>query len=56
MLQDKSGMFRAVGAVLIIWYLSSVFTESFSALDGAMSASFRAVEAAAITSREHLER
>lgn len=48
-------MFQAIGAVIIIWYLSHQFTQSFSAFDNAGKAVFEAVEAAAIASRETLK-
>ncbi len=48
-------MFRAIGVILILWYLSHLFTQSFSALDGAMTATFETLEAAAIASREEIE-
>lgn len=42
-----------MGTVLILWYLSTLFSTSFQSLDGAMSASFETLEAVAITSRAH---
>jgi len=48
-------MFQAIGTVIIIWYLSHLFTESFSAFDYAGKAVFEAVEAAAVASRDTLK-
>jgi hypothetical protein len=41
-------MFRALGVVIILWYVSSLFTNSFSAADRAFSATFHTLELAAI--------
>lgn len=48
-------MFRAVGVVIVLWYLSHQFTSSFAALDKALTATLETVEVAAETSREHLK-
>lgn len=48
-------MFRALGVVLILWYLSHAFTQSFLAFDSALSATFRTLEAAALASQEKFE-
>lgn len=40
-------MFRAIGVVIILWYLSSLFTHTFRSADSAFSATFKALEAAA---------
>ena len=40
-------MFRALGLILLIWFLSSLFASSFNAADSAMTATFEAFEAAA---------
>ncbi len=47
-------MFRAIGIVLVLWYLSHLFTSSFASLDSALSATFETMEAAAVASREQL--
>lgn len=47
-------MFRAFGAVIVLWYLSTIFSQSFRSLDDALSASFETLEATAIMSRENL--
>lgn len=47
-------MFKAIGVVIILWYLSHLFTESFASLDSAMGESFETLEVAAVISREHL--
>jgi hypothetical protein len=38
-------MFRAIGFIIVIWYLSTLFTQSFTSADRAISASFNALEA-----------
>jgi len=48
-------MFKAIGLVLLIWYLSTVFSSSFSAFDGSMTATFNTVESAAIVSQTQIE-
>lgn len=48
-------MFRAVGIILVLWYLSHQFTASFAALDEALTASLKTIEVAAETSRTQLE-
>jgi hypothetical protein len=50
-----TAMFRAIGVILILWYLSHLFSSSFSSLDGALTATFETMEAAAVASREHLD-
>ena len=45
-------MFRALGIIMIIWYLSSLFTSSFSALDKTLTASLGALEAASVASQK----
>lgn len=47
-------MFRALGVILIVWYLSTLFTASFISLDRAATATFDAVEAAALHAKETL--
>jgi len=47
-------MFKAFGVVIILWYLSTLFAQSFSAADSAISASFKTLEATAIVSQEKL--
>lgn len=54
MSQDKR-MFRAFGTVIVLWYLSTLFVQSFNSFDDALSASFETLEAAAVVSREHLK-
>lgn len=48
-------MFKAFGAVIILWYLSTLFAQSFSAADKAISASFQTLEAAALVSQKQLK-
>ncbi len=46
-------MFRAIGVVIVLWYVSSLFANSFAAADRAFSATFRTLEIAAISSEKH---
>ncbi len=48
-------MWRAIGFVIILWYASHLFTQSFAALDTAGKATFETLEAAALASRQNLE-
>lgn len=48
-------MFRAIGVVIILWYISSLFAQSFRAADVAGKATFEALEAAAIASKQTFE-
>ncbi len=48
-------MFRAIGVVIILWYVSSLFSQSFRAMDTAGKATFNALEAAAIASKENFK-
>ncbi len=47
-------MRKAIGFVIVLWALSQYFSSSFIALDSAATESFKAVEAAAITSQLQL--
>ena len=47
-------MFRAIGVVIILWYLSSLFSQSFLAIDRTLTASLGALEAAAVVSKEKI--
>ena len=49
-------MFRAIGVVIILWYLSSLFSNSFIALDRTLTASLGALETAAIVSQNQFEK
>jgi hypothetical protein len=49
-------MFRAIGVIMILWYTSSLFSQSFIALDRAMTATFGTVEVAAIASQKNFEK
>lgn len=40
-------MFKSIGMILVIWYLSSLFSASFDAADRAITATFNALEATA---------
>ncbi len=48
-------MFRAIGVILILWYLSQVFSQSFVAADSAGKATFNALQAAAIKAEQNFE-
>ena len=48
-------MFRSIGVVIVLWYLSSLFSQSFSSADSAFSASFQALESAAVASEKRFE-
>lgn len=48
-------MFRAIGFVIMLWYVSQLFSQSIAALDTAGKATFETLEAAAIVSRNHLD-
>ena len=49
-------MFRSLGTILIIWYLSTLFTGSFKALDSAVSATLSTLEVVANVSKAELVR
>jgi hypothetical protein len=49
-------MFKAIGTVIVLWYLSQLFTQSFSSADKAISASFHTLEATALVSQKKIER
>lgn len=48
-------MFRAIGVVIVLWYVSHVFVQSFYAADVAGKATFEALEAAAVSTRKNFE-
>ncbi len=48
-------MFRAIGFIFVLWYVSNLFTQSFEAADVAGKATFEALEAAAIASKQNFE-
>ena len=45
-------MFRAIGVVIVLWYLSSQFSQTFLAFVRAATATLGALEAAAIASKD----
>ncbi len=47
-------MFRAIGVVIILWYMSSLFSQTFTSADSALSASFHLLEATATVSQQRL--
>lgn len=48
-------MFRAIGVVIILYALSQFFSNSFSALDGALTETFAALQVAATVSQDELK-
>jgi len=50
--RKKNDMFRAIGVVIILWYLSSLFSQTFLALDRTATATLSALEAAAVASEK----
>ncbi len=51
----KKRMFKAIGTIMILWYLSHLFVHSFVSLDSALSETFITMEAAAVSARTQLE-
>lgn len=47
-------MFRAIGVVIVLWYLTSLFSNTLHALDRAAVATLGAVEESANVSKEHI--
>jgi len=45
-------MFKAIGVVIILWYISSLFSQTFSSMDSAFSATFHTIEVAAVASEK----
>jgi len=48
----QTSMFRAIGVIMILWYLSHLFGNSFQSLDKALTATFETLEATLVASRE----
>ncbi len=48
-------MFRALGFVIGLWFVSHLFTQSFGAADNAFKAVFEALEALAVASAQNFE-
>ena len=46
---------RSIGIVIVLWYVSHVFNQSIVAIDRAGKATFEAVEAAAIVSKQNFD-
>ncbi len=51
----RKGIRSGLGFLIVLWGLSQFFSNSFQALDGAATQSFKAIEAAAITSQIQLQ-
>lgn len=49
-------MFRAFGFVVVLWYLSLLFSQTFQSADTALSESFKTLEASAIKGQEQLRK
>lgn len=47
-------MFRSIGVVIVLWYVSSLFSQTFNAMDDALASSFHTLEAVAIHSERQL--
>lgn len=47
-------MFRAIGLILVIWFLSTLFASSFTAFDKALTATFSVIETAALVREQEL--
>ncbi len=39
-------MFRGIGVVIVLWYIASLFTQTFKAADQALATAFREFETA----------
>ena len=48
-------MFRAIGFVIILYFVSVMLSDSFNAFDEAATATFQAIEAAAVVSKTEIE-
>lgn len=48
-------MFRAIGFVIILYFVSILLSDSFHAFDGAATATFQAIEAAAVVSKTEIQ-
>lgn len=51
--RNETTMFRAIGFVIVLWYLSTLFAQTFKSADSALSASFQTLEASAIAGQKH---
>jgi hypothetical protein len=48
-------MIKYLGAIFMIWFLSTLFVQSFRAADRAATATLGALEAAAVASQKRIE-
>jgi hypothetical protein len=48
-------MRNSIGFLIALWGLSQFFSSSFTALDGAVTESFRLIEATAVVSQDKLQ-
>ena len=48
-------MFKAFGFVIVLWYLSLLFSQTFQSADSALSESFKTLEASAIKGQKQLQ-
>lgn len=55
-LRNFTPMFRAFGFVIVLWYLSLLFSQTFQSADSALSESFKTLEASAIKGQEQLRK
>lgn len=47
-------MFRAIGVILVLWYLSQLFSHSFNQLDTTTTALLHLAERTAVTAEERV--
>ena len=45
-------MFKALGTVILLWYCSVLFSQTFRSADNALSASFQTLEVAAVAGQK----
>ena len=45
-------MFRSIGVVIVLWYVSTLFAQTFIAMDSAFTATFHSLEAVAVSSQK----
>lgn len=48
-------MFRAFGVVIVLWYVSHLFTQSFAELDRTGTAVLRLAEHVAVTANQRVQ-
>ncbi len=48
-------MFKSIGTVIVLYAITQMMSQSFNAFEGAVTATFQAVEAAAIASKIQIQ-